>query len=327
MTFSQVQGNEEVKKALAGMVDAGRVPHAILFHEDDGGGAFPLALAFLQYLFCKHRSDGDSCGMCPACGKIDRLIHPDVHVVFPTAGGMVSEQFMEPFRQLVSAQPSFREADLLGALGIERKSAAITVLEARKLLDKLSLSALEGGYRAVVIYLPERMNTEAANRLLKMIEEPPVLTQFLLIAHQVDKVLPTILSRCQRIRILPSGTVADVPFADADLLDELMAALLSKDLLLAQEVSERIASLPSRESAKAFCAYASDRFRQVFLAQQGVEGAGGISPEAREWASRCRKTFPRQALEVLDRAQNLIGRNVNLKILFSDMADRLFLAI
>ncbi len=323
MTFSQVQGNEEVKKALAGMVNAGRVPHAILLQEDDGGGAFPLALAFLQYLFCKHRSGGDSCGACP----IGRMIHPDVHFVFPTAGGMVAEQFMEPFRQLVGEQPCFREADLLGALGLERKSAAITVLEARKLLEKLSLSALEGGYRAVVIYLPERMNTEAANRLLKMIEEPPVLTQFLLIAHQVDKVLPTILSRCQRIRILPAGTASEVPFADADLLDELMAALLSKDLLLAQEMSERIASLPSRESAKAFCAYASDRFRQVFLAQQGITGAGGISPKAREWASRCRKTFPRQALEVLDRAQNLIGRNVNLKILFSDMADRLFLAI
>ena len=327
MTFSQVQGNEEVKKALAGMVDAGRVPHAILLHEDDGGGAFPLALAFLQYLFCKHRSGGDSCGACPSCGKIARMIHPDVHFIFPTAGGMVSEQFMEPFRQLVSSLPCFREGDLLGALGIERKNAAITVLEARKLLEKLSLSALEGGYRAVVIYLPERMNTEAANRLLKMIEEPPVLTQFLLVAHQVDKVLPTILSRCQRIRILPSGTASGVAFADADLLDELMAALLSKDLLLAQEVSERIASLPSRESAKAFCAYASDRFRQVFLAQQGIPGVGEISPEARQWASRCRKTFPRQALEVLDRAQNLIGRNVNLKILFSDMADRLFLAI
>ena len=327
MSFSQVQGNEEVTKALSRMVDAGRVPHAILFHEDDGGGAFPLCLAFLQYLFCRKRVGGDSCDNCPSCNKIARLIHPDVHFIFPTAGGLVSEQFMDSFRQLVSAQPSFREADLLGSLGLERKSAAITVLEARRLLDKLSLSALEGGYRAVVIFLPERMNTEAANRLLKMIEEPPVLTQFLLIAHQVDKVLPTILSRCQRIRVLPAGTAAEMAFADADLLDELMAALLSKDLLLAQEVSERIASLPSRESAKAFCAFASDRFRQVFLAQQGIEGAGGISPEARQWASRCRKTFSRQALEVLDRAQNLIGRHVNLKILFSDMADRLYLAI
>ena len=90
---------------------------------------------------------------------------------------------------------------------------------------------------------------------------------------------------------------------------------------------ERIASLPLREQAKAFCAFAADRFRQVFLAQQRVEGAGEISPQARSWAAKCRKTFPRQALEVMNRTQTLIGRNVNLKILFTDMTDRLYLQI
>jgi DNA polymerase-3 subunit delta' len=327
MTFAQLQGNEDVKQALIGMVDADRVPHAILFHEDDGGGAFPLALAFLQYLFCKDRHDGDSCGSCPSCGKIAKLIHPDVHFLFPTAAGVLSEQYMEPFRKLVAERPAFREAELADALGIEGKNSVIAVAESRRLLDKLSLSALEGGYRAVVIYLPERMNAEAANRLLKMIEEPPALTQFLLIAHQPERVLTTISSRCQRIRVRPVSVVSGPVFADADLLDELMAALLGKDLLGALEVSERIAALPSREQAKTFCTFAADRFRQVFLAQQGIEGAGEISPQARDWAARCRKTFPRQALEVLNRTQTLIGRNVNLKILFTDMADRLYLQI
>ena len=327
MTFAQQQGNEDVKQALIGMVDAGRVPHAILFHEDDGGGAFPLALAFLQYLFCKDRHDGDSCGNCPSCGKIAKLIHPDVHFLFPTAAGVLSEQYMEPFRKLVAEHPAFREAELADALGIEGKNSVIAVAESRRLLDKLSLSALEGGYRAVVIYLPERMNAEAANRLLKMIEEPPALTQFLLIAHQPERVLTTISSRCQRIRVRPVSVVAGPVFADADLLDELMAALLGKDLPGALEVSDRIAALPSREQAKTFCTFAADRFRQVFLAQQGIEGAGEISPQARDWAARCRKTFPRQALEVLNRTQTLSGRNVNLKILFTDMADRLYLQI
>ena len=327
MTFAQLQGNEDVKQALIGMVDADRVPHAILFHEDDGGGAFPLALAFLQYLFCKDRHDGDSCGSCPSCGKIAKLIHPDVHFLFPTAAGVLSEQYMEPFRKLVAERPAFREAELADALGLEGKNSVIAVAESRRLLDKLSLSALEGGYRAVVIYLPERMNAEAANRLLKMIEEPPALTQFLLIAHQPERVLTTISSRCQRIRVRPVSFVSGPVFADADLLDELMAALLGKDLLGALEVSERIAALPSREQAKTFCTFAADRFRQVFLVQQGIEGAGEISPQARDWAARCRKTFPRQALEVLNRTQTLIGRNVNLKILFTDMADRLYLQI
>ena len=327
MTFAQVQGNTEVKRALTGMVDAGRVPHAILFHEEDGGGAFPLTLAFLQYLFCKHRSGGDSCGACPSCGKISRLIHPDVHIVFPTAANALSEQYMEPLRRLVAENPAFRETELSEALGIEGKNSLIAVAESRRLLEKLSLSALEGGYRAVVIYLPERLNAEAANRLLKMIEEPPQQTQFVLIAHQLDKVLTTIASRCQRIRIQPAGPLAAAEFSESELLDDLMDALLGKDLLGALEVSERIASLPSRESAKAFCIFAADRLRQVFLCQQGVEGAGQISPQARDWAARCRKTFPREALSVLDRAQTLIGRNVNLKILFADMADRMYLLI
>ena len=327
MTFAQVPGNEDVKKALIGMVDAGRVPHALLFHEDDGGGAFPLALAFLQYLYCRERSGGDACGHCPSCGKISKLIHPDVHFVFPTAAGTLSEQYMEPLRRLVAGHPAFREAELQEALGIEGKVPLIAVAESRRLLEKLSLTALEGGYRAVVIYLPERMNAEAANRLLKMIEEPPLQTQFILIAHQLEKVLTTIASRCQRIRIQPSGTAGAETFADAELLDELMEALLKKDLTGALEASERIAALPSRESARAFCIFAADRFRQMFLCQQGIAGAGEISPQARRWAAGCRKSFPRQALEVLDRAQTLIGRNVNLKILFTDMADRMFLLL
>ncbi|MBQ9659677.1 MAG: hypothetical protein IJV37_00225 [Bacteroidales bacterium] len=327
MTFAQVQGNPEVKRALTGMVDAGRVPHAILFHEDDGGGAFPLAIAFLQYLFCQHRSGSDSCGQCPSCGKISKLIHPDVHLIFPTAASALSEQFLEPLRRLYAAQPCFREADLLEALGLEGKIPMIAVAESRRLLEKLSLSALEGGYRAVVIYLPERLNAEAANRLLKMIEEPPARTQFLLITHQPERVLTTISSRCQRIRVQPAGAVAEPEFADAQLLDELMAALLDRDLPGALEVSERIASLPSRENAKAFCIFASERLRQMFLCQQGVDLGGDIPPQVRQWAAKCRKTFPRQALEALDRAQTLIGRNVNLKILFADMTDRLFILI
>ena len=171
------------------------------------------------------------------------------------------------------------------------------------------------------------MNAEAANRLLKMIEEPPLQTQFLLIAHQPEKVLTTISSRCQRIRIQSGGAAPEAEFADAALMDELMASLLAKDLLGALDVADRIASLPSRESAKAFCAHAAERLRQVFLVQQGVWLSGEVSPEAQRWAGQCRKTFPREALAVLDRAQTLIGRNVNLKILFADMADRMYLLI
>ena len=327
MTFAQVQGFQQVKAALAGMVDAGRVPHAIMFHEEDGGGAFPLCLAFLQYLFCSHRSGADSCGLCPSCNKIGKLIHPDVHFVFPTAAGSISLQYMDRLRELVLRNPSFTSAAMGEALGIEGKNSMIAVSEAKHLLETLSLSALEGGYRAVVIYLPEKMNQEAANRLLKMIEEPPLKTQFLLVTHAPEKVLVTISSRCQRIRVAPAGAAGAAEFEEPELVDELMEALLSKKLLSALAVADRLAALPSRESAKAFCRFASEAMRQVFLNQQGVSSLASEEPKYALWATRCRKTFPRQALDALGRAQSLIDRNVNLKILFTDLVDRLYLNI
>ena len=170
MTLDQIQGNEDVRRALTGMIESGKVPHAILFHEEDGGGAMPLALAFLEMLFDEHN-------------RIPKLIHPDVHFVFPTAAGSISLQYMDRFRPLMLENPLFTEAEMAEALGIEGKNSLIAVSEAKHLLDTLSLSALEGGYRAVVLYLPEKMNQETANRLLKLIEEPPLQTQFILITH------------------------------------------------------------------------------------------------------------------------------------------------
>ncbi len=328
MNFAQIQGNGDVVRALVGMVDSGKVPHAIIFHEDDGGGAFPLCIAFLQYLYCASRHGGDSCGVCPSCNKIGKLIHPDVHFVFPTAASAISEQYMEQFRALVSSNPRFAEADLMSAIGIEGKNSLIAVSEAKHLLESLSLSALEGGYRSVVIYLPERMNPDAANRLLKMIEEPPLGTEFLFITHQTEKVLPTIASRCQHIRVRPSGeSGSEVNFASPELFTELMDALLSKNLLSCLDVADRIAALPSRESAKAFCKFASDRLRLIFLASQGLMGPGEVGEDILRWAGAVPRSFPRRALAVFDRGYALTERNVNAKILFTDMVNRMFLLI
>ena len=327
MTFAQIQGNADVCRALTGMVSSGRVPHAILFHEDDGGGAVPIVLAFLQYLFCGNRTADDSCDACPSCNKIAKLIHPDVHFVFPTNAPNLSVSYSAQWRELVLSKPCFTEADLAQALGIEGKSSIIAVAEAKAMLDTLSLSALEGGYRAVVIYLPEKMNQEAANRLLKMIEEPPRQTQFVLITHAPEKVLVTISSRCQRIRIAPEGPAATVSFDDPELLDDLMEALLAKDLLAALGVADRISALSSREIAKAFCKFAADAMRQLFLRQQGVTALAADGGGYDAWAAGCRRTFPRQALDALGRAQSLIDRNVNMKILFTDLVNRLYLSI
>ena len=328
MMFRQMQGNDDVVNALTGMVDSGRVPHALMFHEDDGGGAVSLALAFLQYLYCHERNGGDSCGTCPSCNKIGKLIHPDVHFIFPTCSPQTSVSCLAVWRELVLSNPGFTETELNEALGIEGKSSLIPVSEAKYVLSELSLSALEGGYRSVLVYLPEKMNQEAANRLLKLIEEPPRQTQFLLVTHSPEKVLSTISSRCQRIRLKPQGAAKDVSGESlevcADLFGRLMDALFSRRLLDALEIGEALAALPSRENAKAFCRYAAGQFRQMFLCQQGLEQLCTADRRVAAWAGKCRKNFPRLASEAIDRSRSLIERNVNVKILFTDLVGTLY---
>ena len=332
MRFADIAGNEDVVRALAGMVDSGKIPHAIMLHEDDGGGAFPLVQAFLQYVYCKNRADGDSCGACPACGKISKLIHPDVHYIYPVNTGS-STDFITQWRELVQTNPCFTENELGEALGIEGKTAMIKVEEAKKVLDVLSLYALERGYRALVVYLPEKMNREAANRLLKAVEEPPEKTLFLMVTHAPDNVLPTISSRCLRLRVIPrKGIFRSVGQAeDPELMRRLMQAVLARDLGAALETADALAALPSRERAKGFCKYAAERLRFVFLLQQGLDSLVQVPEselaELRDWAKRCPKTFPRKAADALSRAQGLIERNVNVKILFTELADRLYTAL
>lgn len=326
MKFSQTRGNDELRRALAGMVDSGRIPHAIMLHEDDGGGAFELASAFLQYLFCKNRAASDSCGECPSCNKVSKMISPDIHYVFPVNGGATSDTYLKEFREMALAKPRFTEQDLNDALGMEGKNSIIAVVQASEIIRTLSLSALEGGYRAVVVYLPEKMNQVTANSLLKMVEEPPELTVFIFITHAPEKVLVTISSRCQNLRVKPDSC-ADEAWNDEyfSLLEDMMGALASKDLPSLLATADRISSLPSRESAKAFCKFAAAQLRKVFLLQQGLESlAGGAHPSIRSWAGSFRKSFVRSALECLSRAVMLIDRNVNMKILFCDLSCRLY---
>ena len=323
----KVYGNTEVLSALHQMVLSGRIPHAMMLHEDDGGGAFPLLLHFLEELY----------GGNPRVGK---LIHPDIHFVFPVAGekNPVSLQFIAPFRELLLRNPYFTENELYEAIGIEKKQSSISVAEARSILDALSLSAVEGGYRTVVMYLPEKMNAASGNALLKMVEEPPEKTLFLLVTHAPESVLVTIASRCLRLRVEPLSreALAEVRPREAasplvDLFADLLRALVDKDLLTALETGETAAALSSREKQKAFCRSAVDMLRNLFLFQQKQESLADILPDEkefyREMAGRCRKTFPRFAMNYFDRAQLLVERNVNQKIVFTDLVLKLYAAI
>ena len=210
MKFADIPGNGKLKETLVSMADSGRVGHAVLLYENEGCGALPLALAYIQYLNCRNRKNGDSCGECPSCRMMSRLVHPDTHFIFPvnsssrtTVSRPVSVSFLGIWRELVAANPYFLESELYSALGIEGKSGVIAIAEAKYILEKLSLAAIEDGYRTILMLLPEKMNAETANKLLKAVEEPPEKTLFVFITHNPDKMLQTVFSRCQSYRVLP----------------------------------------------------------------------------------------------------------------------------
>ncbi len=351
MRFADVIGNASVAKVLSSMADSGRVAHAMLMYENEGCGALALALAYVQYLNCSNPSEGDSCGECPSCRQMSKLIHPDVHFVFPVNKGPktsddkpVSESYIKFWRELAIANPYFVEADLQRAIGIESKNGLIAVAEARSIINKLSLTSVADGYKAVIFYLPEKMNQETANRLLKMVEEPPEKTVFIFITHAPEKVLQTIFSRCQSIRVLPltkeeAETVKALnPFDDREeydlfmeLFSDLMNALAGRDLMAALECGEVMAALESREKQKAFCTFASDCIRKIFMLQQNLPQIAGVSDEEKEFYDRMAgcigKGFCMKSITNIEKVVAMIDRNVNSKILFCDLVNRMFISI
>ena len=351
MRFSEVIGNADVAKALVSMADTGRVAHAMLMYENEGCGALALALAYVQYLNCKNPQNGDSCGECPSCRQMAKLIHPDVHFVFPVNKGPktsddkpTSESYLKYWRELASVNPYFVEADLQRAIGIESKNGLIAVAEAKQIISKLSLTAVADGYKAVIFYLPEKMNQETANRLLKMVEEPPVNTLFIFITHAPEKVLQTIFSRCQSVRVMPLSkdeqqkVQALSPIDDKeeynifmDLFSDFMNSLVSRDLMGAFECGETMAALESREKQKAFCTFASECLRKIFLLQQKLPQIAGVSEQETDFytnmAGRCGKKFCSRSVADIEKVVAMIDRNVNSKILFTDLVNRMFLNI
>ena len=218
MQFKDVIGQQEVKQKLISSVERGRVSHAQLFVGDEGVGALPLAIAYAQYLNCPHRHDGDSCGVCPSCYQIGQLAHPDLHFVVPvnTPKGKsssekpISSRFMPQWRELVSSTGGyFNEQMWYEALEIDNKQGNISTFEADEIIRALSFKSFESEYKIVLIWLPERMNIPAANKLLKILEEPWDKTLFLMVSQSPDKLLPTIISRTQGITI-PAIEQADL---------------------------------------------------------------------------------------------------------------------
>lgn len=210
MQFKDIIGQEELKRHLVRSVDQGRVSHAQLFTGTAGQGSLAMAVAYFQYICCRHRHDGDSCGECPDCRQIAALAHPDLHLVFPvnkqgkkSGEKMLSDEFLPLFRTLFEERGGYfspREWYERLDLGKTLKGM-ISAGEADEIIRKLAFKSFEAEYKAMLIWLPETMNEEAANKILKILEEPWEKTLFLLVSEQPIRLLPTILSRTQEVNV------------------------------------------------------------------------------------------------------------------------------
>lgn len=201
MQFNQVIGQAAVKASLQKMVEGDRIPHALLFLGPAGCGKLALALAFAQYLVCSNKEEGEACGKCSHCIKAGKLVHPDIHFSFPTVGTNVkSDELLKEWRKALEENPYLDINQWMQQIGAENKQANINKEECLNIIRKLSLKTFESNHKVMIIWLPEFLGKEG-NRLLKIIEEPPENTNFILVAENSDLILNTILSRCQIVKI------------------------------------------------------------------------------------------------------------------------------
>ncbi len=226
MNFSQIPGHKETIAKLIRSVKEERVSHAQLFSGPEGCGSLALALAYARYISCENRSEKDSCGTCKSCVKYEKMIHPDLHFVFPVIKDKkntepVSDAYIEQWREIVRQSPYFTITSWLNSIEVENAQGLIFASEAGEIIKKLSLKTYESDFKIMIIWLPEKMHPATANKLLKLIEEPPEKTLFLLVSDEPDKLLPTIISRCQIVKI-PG-------FADEEIIQFLKTKLSTDD--------------------------------------------------------------------------------------------------
>ena len=235
MQFKDVIGQSAIKQRLIASVRENHVSHAQLFLGPAGSGKLPLALAYAQYILCPNRTETDSCGVCPTCQKIKKLVHPDLHFIVPTnttkkvKDKPESDLFMEEWREFAVKNDSyFNDTDWYAFLDIENKQGYMSVRDAASLLRKLSVKAYEGEYKIAIIWMAEKMRIDTANKLLKILEEPPEKTVFILIAEDQDQLLATIRSRTALVKI---------PAIDLDSIESALKERLYCDDQLAHDIT------------------------------------------------------------------------------------------
>jgi len=363
MLFRSVIGHQDIKSKLIQTVKNGRISHAQLFLGSEGSGNLAMALAYVHYLFCEDRKDDDSCGVCPSCLKNAKMVHPDVHFSFPfiTKGPKdFSNNYIEPFREAVLADPYLNLIKWYAKLGEEKKQGIINVAESAEISKKLSLKAYEGGYKVSLIWMPENFIIAAANKLLKILEEPPDNTVIILVAHEPEKMLKTILSRTQLVLIprLSDLEVTQGLISKFEMESELAANLAAvsdgnyfmarESALNAQSINENfelfrdwmrlcfkkdikgvtgwvqnIATI-GREKQKHFLNYGLHLVRQCAVLNYGVENLVNMGGDERvfmqQFAPFVTHDNLQQYIETFNLAHQHIQRNANPRILFTDLS-------
>ena len=263
MQFADIIGQSALKRHLAENIDRGRISHAQLFTGAAGTGSLPLAIAYAQYLNCPNRKDGDSCGVCPSCHQIAQLAHPDVHFVFPVnkqgkkSGEVVlSSDFMPLWREIMAdTKGYFTREQWYDRLDLGKTlQGMISAKEADEIIRRLSFKSFESEYKIMIVWLPETMNDEAANKILKILEEPWEKTIFLLVSERPDRLLQTILSRTQEVAV-PRLAVEDLmPMATGDEQQRRnMARLAAGDLIEMRRLVGGDEDAVRAESFEMFC--------------------------------------------------------------------------
>ncbi len=217
MQFSEIIGQQEIKNRFIRSVHEQRIPHAQLLRGPEGIGKLALAIAYAQFICCENRHETDSCGTCPSCLKYQKLAHPDLHFVFPVVkpagrSSVICDDFIADFRAAIIENHYLNVNDWYARISGDQKQGLIYSNESEEIIRKLSLKTYESEYKVMIIWLPEKMHLNCANKLLKILEEPPEKTVFLLVSNAPDQIITTILSRTQHVNI-PKLTGDDIVLA------------------------------------------------------------------------------------------------------------------
>jgi DNA polymerase-3 subunit delta' len=367
MVFSNIIGQEHIQQQLIQAVQQNRLSHAMLLLAPEGAGGLPLALAFAQYLVCENQQEKDACGQCSACIKASQYIHPDIHFSYPViprkpGDKPLSTDYIAEWREFIGTHPYGNAYDWLQFIGAENKQGNITASECHDIIRKLSLKSFESQYKILLMWMPEYLGNEG-NRLLKLIEEPPPNTLFILVAENQEQILATILSRTHLIKVNPlskdvlvdalvnrakaapakarqAATIAMGNYREAmallqhseddyhELLRNWLNYIFTGNRPALHTWIEQIASAKmGRENQKQFLRYfinlLEHSLRLQFIDRQQL----AFSEEEMDFAAKLNKLANLRQMEsimqLLDNACYHIERNANAKLLFHALSIRL----